>query len=61
MTITEARDHEGERVIYDSGHGTVEAGEICRCNDFFVFVRYDGEEWPKATAPEQLTFERETH
>jgi hypothetical protein len=55
MTLTEARDHPGDRVVYDNGHGTVEYGEITRCNDWFVFVRYDGDFWCKATDPAQLT------
>ena len=38
MTLDEARAHIGAGVVYHSGHGRPEDGEIVRVSDLYVFV-----------------------
>ena len=68
MTLDEARERIGKRVIYwphgllkrsDSGMPTTvaETGTIGAVNDSYVFVVYDGDTHAKATKPEDLTLE----
>lgn len=62
MTLDEARASIGAAVFYFSRHTPTERGVITGVNDRYVFVRYRGDRFPKATAPEllELTNERET-
>lgn len=55
MRTEETSAHIGHGVVYDPGHGEPETGWIERVTDRYVFVRYCGENWPKATPPERLT------
>ena len=55
VTLDEARDHIGAAVVYDSGHGAREDGEIVRVSDLYVFVLFVGDRAPKATPPGALT------
>lgn len=54
MTLDEARAHIGAGVVYHSGHGRPEDGEIVRVSDLYVFVLFVGDRTPKATRPEDL-------
>jgi hypothetical protein len=58
MTIIEARRHMERRelsVVYRTGHGEPEYGEITNVNDHYVFVRFEGSEASRATDPADLT------
>lgn len=56
MTITEARDNEGARVLYQPEGGKPEYGTITGFSTLaLVFVRYDGDRTSKATRPADLT------
>jgi hypothetical protein len=50
---------EGDRVVYmpRGGMAMPENGEVTKVGLRFVFVRFDGENWPKATAREDLSLE----
>lgn len=56
MTITEARQHIGQGVVYrpHDDAPVVENGTIVRVNDTWVFVLYSGDTTPKATSPHNL-------
>lgn len=59
MTLDEARNAVGHRVTYASHVGVPEReqehGEITEIYSRFAYVRYDGCDRAKATAPELLT------
>ncbi len=55
MTLDEARAHIGAGVVYHSGHGRPEDGEIVGVSDLYVFVLFVGDRAPKATPPGALT------
>lgn len=55
MTLDEARAHIGAGVVYHSGHGRPEDGEIVRVSDLYVFVLFVGDRTSKATPPGALT------
>lgn len=55
MTITEASELAGSTVTYVPFHGVPEQGVIRGCSSSYVFVLYEGDLHPKATAPELLT------
>lgn len=57
MTLKEARAAQGERVAYRPypTSDDVETGTIQQVNGFHVLVKYDGDEFAKATRPEDLT------
>lgn len=50
----------GKRVKYIAKHLAVECGTITSVNDFYVFVRYDGDNHSKATKHENLEWVNET-
>ena len=54
ITLAEAREHINGVVIYRTP-GSVEEGVITSVNDRYVFVCYLGDDYPKATPPENLT------
>ena len=56
MTLDEARNSIGAGVVYAPGYGPREDGVIVGVSSIYVFVRYQGNETPKATAPGMLTF-----
>lgn len=53
MTLDQARDHIGSKVIYKD-RGQVEEGVITSVNDVFVFVRYGSQTTSAATRPGML-------
>lgn len=56
MTIAEARDNVGARVVYHPEGGRPERGVITGSSTLtMVFVRYDGDWASKATSPADLT------
>jgi hypothetical protein len=56
MTLTEAREHIGERVVYNPKFGKPkEAGVIHAVSDVVVFVIYDGDLGTKGTYARDLT------
>ena len=55
MTLDEARELVGLKVVYDGGPGALEEGVVTSVNDRFVFVRYGSDVGSKATPPERLT------
>ena len=55
MTITEAREHIGDSVTYQPGHGPLEVGWITDVRGDYVFVMYAGDRAPKATRAADLT------
>ena len=61
MTLGQAREHIGHGVVYQprplGGHplGEAEDGVITSVGDLFIFVRYSGDNFPKATDPAALT------
>lgn len=54
MTLEEAGAAIGRTVLYYQQHRAVEEGTITGVNARYVFVRYQGDRYPKATAPELL-------
>ena len=55
MTLDEAREHIGSRVVYQPGGGQpCEEGVITSVSDFYIFVRYGAGSGPKATRPDWL-------
>jgi hypothetical protein len=58
MTLDEAREHIGERVLYSSVPGECEVGEIIAAGRKYVHVLYFGQPNAKATPPELLTLMR---
>lgn len=55
MTLDEARQHIGAGVVYDPGYGPKEDGVISSVGEQYVFVRYKGDFFGKATEPARLT------
>lgn len=55
MTHDEAREHIGQRVAYRVAGDLAEDGVIDSVGTRFVYVRYDGDRYPKATDPADLT------
>jgi len=59
MTLDEAREHVGHKVVYRAPHvGRTEAGEegvITSVGPTYVFVRYGTRTGSAATVPETLT------
>lgn len=56
MTLDEGREHIGAGVVYLSGDGAAEQGEITSVNDHYVFVRYQGRWQSQASLPGMLSF-----
>jgi hypothetical protein len=54
MTLEQARASIGEHVVYRPRPDMIERGEISGVGALYVFVRYDGEQYGKATPPEWL-------
>lgn len=59
MTLDEARDNAGRRVVYSPHPGEEEEGVIVYASGVHVFVRYGGNGAPKATPPHCLTLKGE--
>jgi len=60
MTLDEARaalqgDDAAARVVYAPRPGETQEGVITEVRGYFVFVRYDGDDFSKATRPEDLS------
>jgi hypothetical protein len=55
MTLTEAREHVGDGVIYRPPFGTPEPGVISSVGTKYVFVRYGSDQFGKSTDPAALT------
>lgn len=56
MTLDQAREHVGHKVIYRSKGGNLtEEGVITGFNDSFIFVRYGSQVTSSATYPADLT------
>jgi hypothetical protein len=58
MTLDEARDHVGEKVIYSTHPGQAEEGVISSVGRKYVHVRYMRSPDPVATYPENLVLMR---
>lgn len=56
MTLGEARDAIGARVIYTHSNGLEDRGFIIRVGERYAFVLYDGDRGSKATDPTDLRF-----
>lgn len=58
MTLAEAGQHIGARVMYQQGAGQPwheeDFGVIDSVGDYYVYVQYDGETGTKATLPQHL-------
>jgi hypothetical protein len=54
MTLDEARQNFGSKVIRISGHTPAEEGVITSVDDWYVFVRYGSRVTSQATSPSQL-------
>lgn len=54
MTLDEARELIGHGVVYRPHNGAAEDGVITDVQGQYVFVRYRGDEWAKATSPGDL-------
>lgn len=54
MNIDTAKANIGERVAYYQQNKVVERGVITGANNRYVYVRYNGQRYSKATAPELL-------
>jgi hypothetical protein len=54
MTLDEAREHVGSKVLYTPSSDVVEEGVITEVRGEYVFVRYGGDYGSKATRPEDL-------
>jgi hypothetical protein len=55
MTLTEARDHIGDGVVYATGFAPPEDGVITGVSASLVFVRYAGGPYSQGTNPADLT------
>lgn len=59
MTIDEAREHIGNKVVYRSAHVPADApgeeGVITSVNSSMVFVRYGADAHSKATCPSDIS------
>jgi hypothetical protein len=59
MTLDEAREHIGNKVVYRAAHVPVDApgeeGVITSVNSSMVFVRYGSDAHSKATCPIDLS------
>jgi len=55
VTINEAREHIGDRVVYSSGYKPPEHGVIKGVSASSVFVLYDGHLHAQGTDPADLT------
>lgn len=59
MTIDEAREHIGNKVVYRAAHvpvdSPVEEGVITSVNSIMVFVRYGSDAHSKATYPSDIS------
>lgn len=55
MTLTEARAHVGDGVVYSSGYAPPEDGVITGVSASLVFVRYKGSLHAQGTDPADLT------
>jgi hypothetical protein len=55
MTLTEAREHVNEGVVYNPHGGPAEDGVITWVSDRYVFVLYSGDLYSKATDASTLT------
>lgn len=58
MTLSEAREHVGAKVLYSSVPGECEVGEIIAAGRKYVHVLYVTQPNTKATPPELLTLMR---
>lgn len=58
MTLEEARDHIGGKVLYSTHPGEADTGVIITVAEPYVFVRYGGSQQSQATRPENLTLMR---
>lgn len=56
MTLEEAREHVGDKVVYQPGHGRCEEGVITSVTERYVFVRYGSDVGSKATRADWLAF-----
>ena len=54
MTLDEARERIGQKVVYRTAYGRTEEGVITSVNSSHVFVRYGSDVGSKSTAPEAL-------
>lgn len=54
ITLGDARANIGRGVVYRPTHDKVEQGVITEVGQVFVFVRYDGDQYSKATPPGSL-------
>jgi hypothetical protein len=54
ITLEAARADIGRGVVYHPTPTSVEQGVITGVSAAYVFVRYDGDQHAKATAPDQL-------
>ena len=54
MTLDEAREHVGGKVVYQPGLGPCEEGVITSVSERYVFVRYGSDVGAKATRPDWL-------
>lgn len=52
--INPRKEDIGRRVKYYGKHGPTESGSITSFNDEWVFVRYDGFHWSRATKRRNL-------
>lgn len=58
MTLEEARNHVGDKVLYSSAPGECEVGTIVTVGRTYIHVRYGLDQGAKATRPELLTLMR---
>lgn len=54
LTLDGARELIGQRVTYCPHPGRLEQGRISSVGTAYVYVKYDGAEYPKATRPWDL-------
>lgn len=54
MTLTEARENIGRKVVYTAPHGAKEDGIITTVGFTYVFVRYGNNQHGSATDPKRL-------
>ena len=61
MTIDQAKSNIHFRILYFPYDGCrddeIEYGMITSCNDKYVFVLFDGDLYPKATNPSDISLE----
>jgi hypothetical protein len=55
VTLEEARRNIGSGVVYSPIGGNPEDGEITSVNDAYAFVRFTGDQSPKAVSPAALS------